>query len=181
MPDKSGGLARFGTATTRLVVLRGDSASGKTTTALALRRQLGGRTALIHQDYFRRELLSDADRGSVSADAAPLIYAVARESIDLGYDVILEGVLNLRDYDSMLDRLRRDHPGVTRFYQFDVGFEETVRRHETRALRSAFGAGQMREWYDGWAPLTGIDEERVGPHESPDDIVARVLCDLREA
>lgn len=51
-------MARIGSELTRLIILRGDAASGKTTTAAALRSELGDRVALISQDYVRREMLS---------------------------------------------------------------------------------------------------------------------------
>lgn len=78
---------QVGSASTRLVILRGDAASGKTTTALALRPALGPRTALIHQDQFRRELLENPDRMQRAKDASVLIITAARQALDLGYDV----------------------------------------------------------------------------------------------
>jgi predicted kinase len=171
-------MAAIGSASTRLIVLRGDSGSGKTTTAAALRPLLRPKTAVIHQDYFRRELLAGGEKESRSADAAALIDAAARQSLDLGYDVILDGVFNLRDYASRLEQLWRDHRGVTRIYQFDVGYEETVRRHEGRELRHAFTAEQMREWFDGWQPLTFVDEGRIGPDESLADVTRRIIADV---
>lgn len=174
-------MADVGTSSTRLVVLRGDSGSGKTTTAAALRPRLGPKTAVIHQDYFRRELLAGGDKVTRAADAAVLIEAAARQSLDLGYDVILDGIFNLRDYATRLKRLWRDHRGVTRIYQFDIGFEETVRRHETRQLRHAFTAERMRSWYDGWQPLDFVEEGRIGADESLPQIVARIVADLGPA
>ncbi len=96
-------MTAVGSVDTRLVVLRGDSGSGKTTTATALRPLLRGKTAVIHQDHFRRTLLAGGEKASRSADAAALIDTVARQSLDLGYDVILDGILNLRDYAGRLD------------------------------------------------------------------------------
>ena len=171
-------MAGIGSASTRLIVLRGDSGSGKTTTAAALRPFLGHKTAVIHQDYFRRELLAGGERESRSADAAVLLDAAARQSLDLGYDVILDGVFNLRDYARRLEQLWRDHRGVTRIYQFDVGFEETVRRHAVRDLRHAFTAEKMREWYDGWQPLEFVQEGRIGPHETLAQITERIVADI---
>jgi predicted kinase len=171
-------MAAIGSASTRLIVLRGDSGSGKTTTAAALRPLLGPKTAVIHQDYFRRELLAGGEKESRSADAAALIDAAARQSLDLGYDVILDGIFNLRDYADRLEQLWRDHRGITRIYQFDVGYEETVRRHEGRELRHAFTAEQMREWFDGWQPLTFVDEGRIGPGESLDHVTTRIITDV---
>lgn len=171
-------MAAVGSASTLLIVLRGDSGSGKTTAAAALRPLLDQKTAVIHQDYFRRELLAGGDKESRSADAAALIDAAARQSLDLGYDVILDGILNLRDYADRLEQLWRDHRGITRIYQFDVGFEETVRRHEMRELRNAFSAEKMREWYDGWQPLEFVEEGRIGADETLDQITERIITDV---
>lgn len=167
-----------GSESTRLVVLRGDSASGKTTTALALREKLGTRVALIHQDYFRREVLWNEDRGQRSRDASLLIVSSARQALKLGYDVILDGIFNLRDYSALLERLHHDHRGLTRIYQFDVGLDETLRRHAGRPLSKEFGEGKLREWYDGWQPLSWHNETRVGPDLATDDLVSRILRDL---
>lgn len=167
-----------GTRSTRLIILRGDAASGKTTTALALRPLLGERTALIHQDQFRRELLHGPDRLRRAADACVLILGVARQALDLGYDVILDGVFNLRDYAEPLRRLHDDHLGTTLIYQFDVGIDETIRRHSGRALAAAFGEDKLREWYDGWQPLSWYDEARVRGDVSTDDLVTTILKDL---
>lgn len=73
----------LGTASTRLVILRGDSASGKTTTAHALQSELGARVALIHQDYIRREMLHERDRRRRSKDASILLVGAARQALDL--------------------------------------------------------------------------------------------------
>lgn len=141
-------MSPVGSPSTRLVILRGDAASGKTTTATALRTKLGPRVALIHQDYVRREVLHDLDRRRRSADASILIVSAAREALNLGYDVILDGIFNLRDYSEPFEMLHRDHRGRTRIYQFDVGLDETLRRHAGRPLATDFGEEKIREWYD---------------------------------
>lgn len=174
-------MAAIGSASTRLLVLRGDSGSGKTTTAAALRPLLGTKTAVIHQDYFRRELLAGGEEESRSVDAAQLVEAVACQSLNLGYNVILDGIFNLREYSARLEHLWRNHRGVTRIYQFDVGFEETARRHETRDLRHAFTVGSMREWYRGWQPLTFVEEGRIGPNETLSEITTRIIADISAA
>lgn len=171
-------MALVGSSSTRLVILRGDAASGKTTTAIALRPALGARVALIHQDYFRRELLQNADRLARSRDASILIVGAARQALDLGYDVILDGIFNLRDYSKLFERLHDDHRGRTRIYQFDVGLDETLRRHSTRPLGGVVGEDKLREWYDGWQPLPWYDEHRIDADTSVDDLVAIILRDL---
>ncbi len=45
----------------QLIILRGNSGSGKTTTGKALQRELGHGTMLISQDVVRREMLFAKD------------------------------------------------------------------------------------------------------------------------
>ncbi|OII39250.1 AAA family ATPase [Plantibacter sp. MMLR14_011] len=167
-----------GSESTRLVILRGDSASGKTTTALTLREKLGPKVALIHQDYFRREILSNDDRPQRSRDAGILIVGAARDALNLGYDVILDGIFNLRDYSALFEHLHDGHRGQTRIYQFDIGLDETFRRHAGRPLSKEFGEDKIRDWYDGWQPLPWHDETRVGGDVSTEDLVTSILKDL---
>lgn len=171
-------MAFVGSASTRLIILRGDSASGKTTAAVALRPELGSRVALLQQDYFRREILNHVDKGQRSRDASVLIVAAARQALDLGYDVILDGVFNLRDYAEPFELLHREHRGATHIYQFDVGLDETIRRHATRPLKDAFGEDKLQQWFDGWQPLPWFDEHRVTADVSTADLVSTILRDL---
>jgi len=167
-----------GSASTRLVILRGDSASGKTTTSAALRPHLGERTAVIHQDEFRRELLQGGEKEQRAAHAAQLIDSVARQSLELGYDVVLDGIFNLRDYAERFPALLRDHVGVSRVYQFDVGLDETLRRHRGRPLAAVVPERDLRSWYDGWQPLPDVEETRITADQSTADIVAIIRRDL---
>lgn len=171
-------MTSVGNESTRLVILRGDSASGKTTTALALREKLGPKVALIHQDYFRREILSNDDRPQRSRDASILIVGTARDALNLGYDVILDGIFNLRDYSALFKCLHDDHRGQTRIYQFDIGLDETIRRHAGRPLSKKFGEDKIRDWYDGWQPLPWHDETRVRSDVSTQGLVSSILQDL---
>lgn len=145
---------------------------------MALRDKLGPRVALIQQDYFRREILQNEDRPQRSRDASILIVGAAREALNLGYDVILDGIFNIRDYSTLFERLHDDHRGKTRIYQFDIGLEETLRRHAGRPLSKEFGEDKIRDWYDGWQPLPWHDEKRVGLEVSTEDLVSSILQDL---
>ncbi|WP_435744786.1 AAA family ATPase [Microbacterium sp. PMB16] len=167
-----------GTRSTRLVIIRGDAASGKTTTALALRPELGAKVAVIHQDYVRRELLSNPDSRERSRDASVVIVATARQALELGYDVVLDGIFNLRDYSAPFERLHQEHIGSTAICQFDLGIAETLRRHAARPLGQVISEGKIREWHDGWQPLPWFDERRIGADAATADIVAMILSDL---
>ncbi|MEV4441886.1 AAA family ATPase, partial [Streptomyces sp. NPDC049577] len=77
-------------AGTRLVVLRGNSGSGKTTVARAVRERYGSGLAIVSQDTVRREILCEA-HGPVRATPG-LIDVITRQCLDEGFHVILEGI-----------------------------------------------------------------------------------------
>src|SRR6516164_786644 len=97
-----------------LVVLRGPSCSGKTTTALALRQAVGRGVAVVQQDVIRRELLRERDLpGALNID---LIATIVARCLAGGYDVILEGILDASRYGATLRSLIATHPGPTHAY-----------------------------------------------------------------
>lgn len=163
-----------GSIDTRLIVLRGNSGSGKSTTARYLREQLGRGVAWIEQDYVRRIVLREHGDGPVNAG---LIAAMVRHTLDAGYHVILDGILNAVRYREMLVALTDDHVGRTRHYYFDLPFDETVRRHATRALSSEFSAEQMQEWYRPRDVLDLAGETVIGPDRRLEEIVNMIIGD----
>jgi predicted kinase len=165
-----------GTSATRLIVLRGNSGSGKSTVARAVRERYGRGCALVEQDYLRRILLRELD---VDGGIAPaLIAPTVRFALDHGYHVVLEGILARERYGAMLTDLRHAHRGRTAVYYLDVSWEETLRRHAGRPQAAEFGAADMRTW---WLPrdLLGVAGEQVITEELPlaetVDLVSQVL------
>lgn len=165
-----------GTEDTRLVVLRGPSGAGKSTTARRLRDHLGRTVALVEQDYLRRIVLKELD---LPGGGAPdLISLVARYALDLGLDVIVEGILGAAHHAPMLERLAADHAGRSTFYRFDVSWAETVRRHETRPQSHEFTIDDMRGWWHGADPLPFVEERVVPETASLEETVARILSEV---
>ena len=162
--------------TTRLVVLRGNSGSGKSTTAQEVRRRVGRGVAWIEQDHFRRIVLREHDQpGAVNIG---LLDQTARYALDNGYDVILEGIMHAVRYGDMLRRLVDDHAGRTGVYYFRLSFDETVRRHATRALAQEVTPEQMLDWYEE-CDLLGVRDERIiEPHSTLDETARRIISDL---
>jgi hypothetical protein len=124
-----------GTGSTRLVVLRGNSGSGKSSVAAEVRARYGRGIALVGQDYLRRIVLRERD--APGGANIGLIDTVARYALDHGFHVILDGILDSRRYAAMLEALRRDHCGVSCWYYLDVPFEETMLLLGSEALRQA--------------------------------------------
>lgn len=105
-----------------------------------------------------------------------LISTTARFALDRGWNVIIEGVMHAERYADMLDELRHDHLGTSVFYYFDVAWEETLRRHETRPQDAEFGIDEMRKWYRAGDQLGFGEEERIIPQKSIlDEAVRRIL------
>jgi predicted kinase len=164
-----------GTESTRLIVLRGNSGSGKSSVAAEVRARYGRGIALVGQDYLRRAVLRERDiAGGANIG---LIDTVARYTLDHGFHVILDGILDSRRYGSMLEGLGRDHRGTSCWYYLDVSFEETMRRHATRPQATEFGRAEMQRWYRQLDLLPSGIEQIVAASNSLDDTVRRVMRD----
>ncbi|WP_414167197.1 hypothetical protein ACMATS_06185 [Streptoverticillium reticulum] len=135
----------FGTKETRLVIVRGNSGSGKTSLAAELREQYGRGIALVGQDNLRRVVLKERD----TPDGANigLINLTVRYALDHGFHAVLEGILYAAHYGPMVEALVRDHRGHTHPYYFDIPFEETLRRHATKPQVDEYGEKELRDWY----------------------------------
>ena len=166
---------KVGSYSTRLVVLRGNSGSGKSTIAAEVRARHGRSIALVAQDNLRREVLRERDvPGGANIG---LVDVVARHALGAGFHVIIEGILDADRYAAMLDRLRRDHRGASSFYYLDVPFAETLRRHAERPQACEFGPAEMAGWYRERDLLPGGVERVIPANWTLDDTVRQVMAD----
>jgi shikimate kinase len=142
----------------KLLVLRGPSGSGKSTIARQVRLLQDFPTALIEQDYVRRILFREKDvKDGVNIK---LIEKVTLFALENSYNVILEGIFNRSRYGEMFEHLIAAHPENNHFFYFNISFEETLRRHNTKPNKDEFGEKEMREWYKE-KDLLGFVEERI--------------------
>lgn len=141
-----------------LIVLRGNSASGKTTVAAELQRTLGPGTANIGQDHLRRVLLREHD--VANGDNIGLLANTIRYCAGIGYDVIVEGILVAKHYREMLCDVMADHPGPSHVFYLEVSLNEALRRHRERPLGHEVPSEEFRNWC---APddLLGVSGEVV--------------------
>ncbi|MET8584665.1 AAA family ATPase [Streptomyces collinus] len=164
-----------GTEQTRLVVVRGNSASGKSSVAAGLRERFGRGLALVGQDNLRREVLRERDRPG--AANIGLIDLTARYALDAGFHVVVEGILYADRYGAMLARLRADHRGPTHCYYLDVPLEETVARHATKPIADDVDATRLRDWYRPRDLLPGGLETVIGTDSTLHESVERIMLD----
>ena len=86
---------------TKLIILRGNSGSGKTTIAKELQKLFGKNTMLISQDVIRREMLN-VDDGE-NTKALPLLKELLKYGNEHNEIVILEGILRANWYNSLFE------------------------------------------------------------------------------
>ena len=89
----------------KLVILRGNSGSGKTTVARALQRKIGFNTMLISQDEIRRNMLWVKD--GIDTKALPLMIELLKYGNEHSDIVISERALMYlsRHYNSLNSRM----------------------------------------------------------------------------
>ncbi|WP_461084937.1 AAA family ATPase [Streptomyces deserti] len=167
-----------GSEQTRLVVIRGNSASGKSSVAAGIRDRFGRGLALVGQDNLRRIVLRERDvPGGANIG---LIDAVARYALDAGYHVVVEGILYADRYGDMLVGLLGDHRGVSRCYYLDIPIEETLTRHASKAdpdYLSQVTERELRDWYRERDLLPGGLETVIGADSSLPDTIERIMLD----
>ncbi|HEX2744044.1 MAG TPA: kinase [Streptosporangiaceae bacterium] len=165
---------RTGTSQTRLIILRGNSATGKSATAAGIRsRCLPHRVAIVGQDYLRRTVLKEPDKPHGASIG--LIEAVARYCLDQSLDTIVEGILYSDHYGAMLAALTADHAGTTTCCYFDIPFSETLRRHATKQQAAEYGETEMATWYRERDLLPDGREEVITAEMSLDDIIKHII------
>ncbi len=160
----------------KLIIIRGNSGSGKTTVARRVQRELGKGTMLVPQDTLRREIVwvrDGADNPSIELIKRTVLYGK-----EIGYNVILEGILAKKFHDSMINELIEEFAGNVHAYYFDLSFDETLRRHATKPNAQDFGEVEMREWWNEKDYLGIPHEQKVAAQESEDEIVARIINDI---
>jgi adenylate kinase family enzyme len=156
-----------------LILVRGNSGSGKTTVARTVRSRYGRGCALIEQDYLRRIILREHDVGASTGIAPEFIAQAAAFALSHGYHVVLEGILRADRYADSLRRLIADHDGPSHVYYLDVSLEETLRRHLSRP--QTFTAADMRGWYRPRDILGIAHETVIGEESGLDETVDHIL------
>lgn len=160
----------------KLIILRGNSGSGKTTVGKALQRKFGRGTMLISQDVVRREMLfvKDGPNQEVSQLLSELaLYGKSNCNI-----VILEGILNSKWYKNLFENLLDEFKDQILAYYFDIPFEETLNRHQQKPNAYEFGEKEMREWWNEKDLLDIIPEVLLYKELSLNEIVDVIYHDV---
>lgn len=161
--------------TMQLIIIRGNSGSGKSTIAKRIQQYLGEGVMLIGQDEVRRQMLNVHDRpGNL---AIQLIEEIVTYGINHCNYVILEGILNKYKYGTLLNNFFEKPNVNVHVYYFDLSFQETVRRHHTKQ-QTDFDENAMSKWFVPQDTLNIQGEICITESMSEDYIINMILKDL---
>ena len=160
----------------KIVIIRGNSGSGKTTVSKLLQKKIGRGTLVIPQDFIRREMLWVNDRPNNQA------IGLLENLVIYGWQycnyVILEGILHLDIYKSLFEKIKELFSDNIYAYYFDLPFEETLRRHNQKLNSHEFGEKEMMRWWREKDFLNNISEKIIYKEMSSDDIVELIYKDV---
>jgi predicted kinase len=159
-----------------IIILRGNSGSGKSSVARELQRRIGNNTLLISQDMVRREMLRAHDGKDTSA--LPLLIHLLNYGFLHGEYTILEGILNADWYRPLFESAVELFGNRVFAYYYDIPFEETLKRHQTKQNKSEFGEAEMRRWWNEKDLIKIIPEHIFTREISLEDAVATIMNDM---
>ena len=161
-----------------LILLRGNSGSGKTTVANALQWKFGPNTLLLSHDRIRMDMLHVWGREGVEK-SLPLMTSLLQYGREHCAVTIMEGILHAADYAPLFDAAVALFGTDLFAYYYDLPFEETLRRHATKPNRCDFGEPEMRRWWREKDFLPQISETVLTQTVGIDEAVSRILHDVQ--
>lgn len=131
----------------KLIILRGNSGSDKSTVALELAKGSSTKTALVDADHYRQDMLFP--KPVEKDDLAALMSQDVLYCLEHDYTVIWDSIFYANDRNkAYLGKFLTElHPNDNFIFNFDVSFEETARRHGLRPKSNDFSVEEMKEWY----------------------------------
>lgn len=160
----------------KLIIIRGNSGSGKTTVAKALQQRFGRNTMLISQDAIRRDMLKVKD--GVDTKAIPLLQMLLKYGHDNSEIVILEGIMNASWYEPLFELAVSEFGNNIYAYYYDLPFEETLARHQLKPNKNDFGEKEMRKWWNAKDFITSIPERIITKDMSLEKTIELIYEDV---
>ncbi|MBQ0066027.1 MAG: kinase [Firmicutes bacterium] len=154
-----------------LIILRGNSGSGKTTIANLLCDRIEN-SFLISQDIVRRSMLKESD--GPNCETKDLVTELVKFGLERSKTVIIEGIFRAEWYEEMFAQIVPLFDSVQAYY-FDLSLEETTRRHQTRKEVHEFGEDKLRLWYKKENYLKCVSETKIDAQISKEELVIRII------
>lgn len=161
----------------KLVILRGNSGSGKTALSKLLQKRLGAGTMRISHDMVRIEIMNSGGRLGVEK-SLPLMAEMLKFGRENSEVTILEGILPKEKYLPLFEKAAELFDDEIYAYYYDISFEETLRRHRTKPQADEWGEEEMRAWWVDRDYLENISEATFDESVSLEAALERICCDL---
>ena len=161
----------------KLIILRGNSGSGKTSAAKALQEKFGPNTMRISHDMIRMEMLHTSGKIGVEK-SEPLMIELLQYGRAHSEITVLEGILPAEPYRRLFETAKEEYGENIFAYYYDLSFEETLRRHGTKPNRGDFGEEDMRRWWLEKDLLPDIPETILTEEWSLEDAVEKIFRDV---
>ena len=161
--------------TDKIIIIRGNSGSGKTTVAKELCKRLGNSNVmLLSQDVVRREILHAKDgQNNKSIDLFKMMIDYGKDNSEF---IILEGIFNSNWYKLLFDFIKDSFTQIYSYY-YDISFEETIRRHCTKQIAD-FTVNDMKRWWNDKDYLYFENEVILTENLSCGDVVDMIFNDI---
>ena len=159
----------------KIIMIRGNSGSGKTSLAKALQASIGPGTLLLSQDMLRREMLFVSD--GPDTQTISFFIHLLKYGQEQNQWVIVEGILHAEWYKSVFEFIQNHYETIFAYY-YDLSFEETVKRHQTRAKNQDFGVDTMRRWWLEQDFLPQMKESILNEAVSLEEALEIILTDI---
>lgn len=157
----------------KLIILRGNSGSGKTSVAKALQKKFGPNTMLLSHDMIRMDILHVwSTEGIIKSE--PLMINLLKYGKANSEITILEGILPVDAYNRLFETAVEEYGKNIFAYYYDLPFEETMKRHSTKPNRNDFGESDMRRWWKEKDYLPMISEKILYKDLSFEDTVSMI-------
>lgn len=157
----------------KLIILRGNSGSGKTSVAQALQEKFGPNTMLLSHDMIRMDILHVwGTEGTIKSE--PLMISLLKYGKANSEITIMEGILPAEAYHRLFETAVEEYGQNIFAYYYDLPFEETLIRHGTKTSRNNFGEADMKRWWREKDYLPMISEKILYKDLSFEDTVAMI-------
>ncbi len=162
----------------KLIILRGPSGAGKSTVAKNLFKQCKKPTILIEQDYYR--FIFKPAGGKINSKT---IHKMIKDNVLTGlsddYDVILEGIFNVKSYKETFSEIFDIHQTNNYIFYFDISFAETIKRHRTKPNKAEWSETDMVDWYHPNDHLGYEFEDTISENSSVEQTIKKIKSTTR--
>ena len=124
---------------------------------------------LISQDVIRRNILNVKD--GENTQAIPLLKELITYGNSHSDVVILEGIMYANWYKPLFERAIQLYDTKIYPYYFDLPFEETLKRHQTKPNCHEFHEEAMRKWWREKDFSDILNEVRITSKKNVESIV----------